>query len=349
MGIIDFLAEKEILIILSIGALIALICLFVFIQRTYAKLREKSKLKQNTQELNNLVRQVQQEMKKEQPVKPTVSKVEEQEKKPTKVEETTVATPKKAVATLSSVPATEKKKTPEVPIKKVEPKQAAVVDVQVEASKNEAPKAEKTTTKPVEKKSKPKQEEIIYKDEVYTQTEAQQELERITKELVKEEDNKIELTAFEAQQEDNAIISLQELFAKGRQLIQEDENGLKDEGNEPISLEDLEKQKQMQLAKEETQKQAPVEMVPQEVAIPPRKQVKMEEFTKPQEAYSQGIRKYTPSPVISPVYGIENAQEYAHEESLQLENTANFEKLDEEIRKTNEFLAILKELQKKLD
>ena len=34
---------------------------------------------------------------------------------------------------------------------------------------------------------------------------------------------------------------------------------------------------------------------------------------------------------------------------LELENTANYEKLDEEIRKTNEFLATLKELQKKLD
>ena len=34
---------------------------------------------------------------------------------------------------------------------------------------------------------------------------------------------------------------------------------------------------------------------------------------------------------------------------IELENTANFEKLDEEIRKTNEFLMTLKELQKKLD
>ena len=49
------------------------------------------------------------------------------------------------------------------------------------------------------------------------------------------------------------------------------------------------------------------------------------------------------SRVISPVYGMKKSTE------LELENTANYEKLDEEIRKTNEFLATLKELQKKLD
>ena len=35
--------------------------------------------------------------------------------------------------------------------------------------------------------------------------------------------------------------------------------------------------------------------------------------------------------------------------SIELENTANYEKLDEEIRKTNEFLSKLRELQKNLD
>ena len=34
---------------------------------------------------------------------------------------------------------------------------------------------------------------------------------------------------------------------------------------------------------------------------------------------------------------------------MELENTANYDNLDEEIRKTNEFLMTLRELQKKLD
>ena len=57
--------------------------------------------------------------------------------------------------------------------------------------------------------------------------------------------------------------------------------------------------------------------------------------------------KFKSSPVISPVYGIEKEEISANE--LELENTANYEKLDEEIKKTNEFLMTLRELQKKLD
>ena len=52
--------------------------------------------------------------------------------------------------------------------------------------------------------------------------------------------------------------------------------------------------------------------------------------------------------MISPVYGIEHPNTSSATD-IELENTANYEKLDEEIRKTNEFLMTLKELQKKLD
>ena len=38
-----------------------------------------------------------------------------------------------------------------------------------------------------------------------------------------------------------------------------------------------------------------------------------------------------------------------NDNNMELENTANYDKLDEEIKKTNSFLAVLKELQKKLD
>ena len=57
---------------------------------------------------------------------------------------------------------------------------------------------------------------------------------------------------------------------------------------------------------------------------------------------------YKPSPVISPIYGIEKEKALS-QTSIELENTANYEKLDEEIRKTNEFLSKLRELQKNLD
>ena len=51
--------------------------------------------------------------------------------------------------------------------------------------------------------------------------------------------------------------------------------------------------------------------------------------------------KYHPTPVISPICGLEKN----YKRDLELENTADYEKLDEEIKKTNEFLMTLKELQ----
>ena len=58
------------------------------------------------------------------------------------------------------------------------------------------------------------------------------------------------------------------------------------------------------------------------------------------------IKKFKSSPIISPIYGIEKD---SNSNELELENTANYEKLDEEIKKKNEFLMTLRELQKKLD
>ena len=55
-------------------------------------------------------------------------------------------------------------------------------------------------------------------------------------------------------------------------------------------------------------------------------------------------KKFKSSPFISPVYGISETKE-----TIELEQTANLDKLNEEIKKTNEFLKTLKELQKNLD
>jgi len=66
------------------------------------------------------------------------------------------------------------------------------------------------------------------------------------------------------------------------------------------------------------------------------------------ELFSKSKIPYKPTPVISPIFGIEE-DKLSSDNSLKLENTANYDKLDAEIRKTNEFLSKLKELQKKLD
>ena len=58
------------------------------------------------------------------------------------------------------------------------------------------------------------------------------------------------------------------------------------------------------------------------------------------------MTNFTSSPYLSPIEGVENVQNL---NEIQLENTANLEKLDKEIRKTNEFLNILNELKKNLE
>ena len=60
------------------------------------------------------------------------------------------------------------------------------------------------------------------------------------------------------------------------------------------------------------------------------------------EAY-QGV--FSSTPYLSPINGIETESL----SEIQLENTANLEKLEKEIRKTNEFLNILNELKKNLE
>ena len=74
----------------------------------------------------------------------------------------------------------------------------------------------------------------------------------------------------------------------------------------------------------------PVPIKPKEV-----KKMKMDDFN------SIKTTKYHPTPVISPIFGIEKN----YKTDIELENTANYDKLDEEIKKTNEFMMTLKELQ----
>lgn len=175
-------------------------------------------------------------------------------------------------------------------------------------------------------------EQIKYVDETLEKTQAQLELQRLTEELKKQEEQptNIELTNFEQEQEESAIISLDELMKKADTLYEQNEVvQYEDEGNEPINLAELEER----IKEQEKSKEV----------------IKLDDFnTVINTEEKETPKKFKSSPVLSPVYGnIE--QEISKETSLELENTANYDKLDEEIRKTNEFLQILKELQKKLD
>lgn len=158
---------------------------------------------------------------------------------------------------------------------------------------------------------------------------AKLELKKLTEELKKEtsiEDTQnISLTRYEEEQEETAIISLEELVKKSKEMYEANEiTQYADEGNEPISLHELETKAGMESNEEY---QAPFIL---------RNVVGEEEKTVPE--VKTVSTKFQTSPIISPIYGIEA-------NDLELENTANYEKLDESIRSSNEFLMTLKDLQ----
>ncbi len=183
-----------------------------------------------------------------------------------------------------------------------------------------------------------KKEEITYVNNVPDEEEAKKELEEITKKLEKQEENKnIELTEFEQMQEDTAIISLDELMKKAGEIYSYNEEvQYKDEGNEPISLKDL-----------DNRKKNVIDIKEDEVVTLDEFNITITPVEEEKESIKEINEQFRPSSVISPVYGMKTS--ISKNTDLELENTANYEKLDEEIRKTNEFMATLKELQKKLD
>ena len=367
-NIIDFLAIKEVLIVLAIIGLILFVYFILWFHEFMKKHEEKKKLQNNTMQLNKLVEEVAKARKEETSNVTTVTK---EELKKEEVEAPLVNNT--AVVTTTVIPevkeekAEKKEPTSDVVIESVASSPIEVEPVVVSVKENpvntndsimlndkfeeKVEVVEPTVITPVE--SPKNEEEVIkYKDEVYTESEAKAELERITEELKKLENEdkseNIELTKFEEEQEENAIISLDELIAKGKTITEQNEiTQYQDDGNEPISIKELEER----YRKEKEQ----VEIL--EVEEPKEEKTKLsiddflstkEKVPSINEAYSEKKSTYHPSPIISPIYGIEE-EPVKKNTTLEFENTANYEKFDEEIRKTNEFLSKLKELQQKLD
>ncbi len=353
-NVIDFLATKEVLIVLAIIGLILFVYFILWFHEFMKKHEEKKKLQNNTMQLNKLVEEVakvKEESKKEE--------VKEEKIEVPLVNNTNVVTP----AVVQEV----KEETPDVVIETVASSPIEVEPVVISVKENpinindsimlnnkfeeEVEVVEPTVIAPVDV-PKNLEEAIKYKDEVYTESEAKAELERITEELKKLENEdkseNIELTKFEEEQEENAIISLDELIAKGKTITEQNEVlEYQDDGNEPISLQELEER----YKKEKEQ----VEVLEVEDAKTFKPKLSIDEFLNVKEkvpsineAYSEKKSTYHPSPIISPIYGIED-ESVKKNTTMELEDTANYEKFDEEIRKTNEFLSKLKELQQKLD
>lgn len=215
----------------------------------------------------------------------------------------------------------------------------------------------------------PEEEQLKYTDIEPNKEEAIAELKKVTENLIKKEEEKqlgsenIELTKFEEEQEENAIISMDELLKKSNELYEKNEiTQYEDEGNEPISLQDLElrmnniKSDMMAIEDEEqnevepiiTEDVSPIYNLKQPDASMKTPKVVLDDFdtiSKSDKIYRDDI-VFKSSPIISPIFGIEDN---ISSNDMMFENTANYDKFDAEIKKTNEFIVTLKELQEKLD
>lgn len=180
---------------------------------------------------------------------------------------------------------------------------------------------------------------------------ALEELEEVKEELSEskeqeylEEENEVsttyedEVEKFESDQEEHAIISVEELTKASLNITDEEIASYEDDGNEPISIKELEAMYKSV--------EAPIEEKEEETKVEAEEKITLPDFDikvkAPVEVYED--KNFKNTPVISPVFGIKTS-----EEDTTLEHTANLDKLSEEMKKTNEFLSTLKELRKNLD
>ena len=176
--------------------------------------------------------------------------------------------------------------------------------------------------------------------EALEQQEREKEQEEYKEEIVIEEENYSDtINSFEEKQEEDAIISLDELLEKGKSLYDSNEKTQYiDDDTAPISLEELATQAGGVI----THYDEPFiieNVVPKEELIENVSEVMvMDDFNTVKD---NNIKRFKNTPFISPIYGIDKRE-------LELENTANYDKFDKEINKSNEFIMSLKDLQDKL-
>lgn len=375
-NLVEFLTSKEILIVYLIAGIACLVCFIIYlIERNNEKLKQRH----NTRELNKLVEQIkeetyvydEEEIEYEKPILETieygtdevgsVADLVAQTIESSRREQEEVLKNEEIIECFEDIVPAESTYVEEysepvaLAVQVVEP--VEMVEEVVEEIKEEvaAPTFEEllAETPAIEIESLEEldevyeQEELVYTDIEPDQETAKLELKKIQEELNKhetiEETQNIVLTNYEEQQEEAAIISLDELLKKGKEMYEKNEiTQYEDEGNEPISLQDLERKYG------EKKENYDEPFIIEEVVPENTEKVEIEELIIEEEAKVEvkEEKKFTISPVISPIYGLQSAPSVSE---LELENTADYEKLDEEIKKTNDFLNTLKELQNKLD
>lgn len=341
-NLLSFLTSTEIIVVYVVALIAILLCFVVYlIDKNY----DKRKQKQNTKELNKLVEQVQERIEEEYD-EPVVKKVAPEEVSfediPVMIEPIIDVVPSERVEQpiVDIIPTPEKIKT------------MSIEELQEDNQQQETVQQEQEQVGQVEEEVNDIQveevnqvEELHYTDLELTQEQALDELAKLTERL-EEEAKKDEVILeerikdYEDSQERDAIISMDELLERTREMAT-----FKDYNEEtaPISLAEI-------ASRNEEVKESELTKTIDQVSNKPTviESLEVEELAdaKPlSEVYKAEAARFKSSPVISPIFGIEKKETV---ESMEFENTANYEKLDAEIKKTNEFLSRIRELQKKL-
>lgn len=339
----EFLTSKEIIVVYIVVGIAILICLAIFIiDKSY----DKRKRRQNTKKLNRLVEDVnlrmQEGLEDESPsvsVGPTTEQVVElqvEEPVSNNVVPEVDFIPPTPVMVEQSIPVVE-----DVLVESLETSsnndtiEDLIIDNMETLQEESMESIEESMNAQIDRVHD-KIEQIVYTNPEPDREEATRELIRLTEELEKAERAQregLDIAAYENAQEENAIISLDELTKRSEEMYAANEvTQYADEGNEPISLQDLEMRK-AQVMSSEIENQASIQdtVVVEEPVIEEIQQEQMSFSSN--EAY-KGSKKSSKTEIFSSVFG---------------SGSRNGAQTEEELQKTSEFLLSLKELQSRLN
>ena len=381
-SIVSFLTSTEMIIVYIVALVAIFICLFIYV---FDKNSDRRRKKQNTKELKRLVSEVNDQLDDEEDfddniedivwddygkdtyntkpviITPEVDTIEDTEET---IETTYNTVPKVETMSLNEFQANskldemiqvnEEKETVETVEDDIDEEQIQAIksieEIKVETGAPkiiESPTITETIEENVIDEDFEDEKELTYTNLEPTVEEARSELEKITELLEKEaesQEDSIEksIQTYEEKQEKDAIISIDELLEKTKQLKLSNE--MTDEKDAPISLEEFEKTMNIQIQpiEEENELTKTIEQASEPTILQAISEESVEDIKEDEGVAST----FQSSPIISPVYGIEKKEDNL--EAIKIENTANYEKLDQEIKKTNEFLSKIRELQKHL-
>ena len=228
MDIVEFLTSKEIIVVYIVAAVACLLCFIIYLVEKH---NDRGRKRHNTKELNKLVEQIKEEVE----ITP-----EEEITEP--VLQTVIEEPAPVVETLEEDSLTREDINAIVQEISTEVLQEITTEAMQEEKKEEIKKEEQ---EPIELLTE--EDELEYTSIEPDVSVAKEELHKITEELKEQEEKIVDvvenarLTDFEVEQEENAIISLEELVKKSKEMYEANElTQYKDEGNEPISISELE-------------------------------------------------------------------------------------------------------------